>query len=109
MMSKPSKRSEVRVQARRLAAYRIWPELQTGSILNMPPRKQLWSLPYKQRWREALDRAAQLLEVVAEQMHAYSNERSDEWHCRDLGIVFHDNLQEVIELQADLDDLRSNF
>ena len=108
-MSKPSKRSKVRVRARRLAAYRIWPELHTGSVLNMPPRKLLWALPYKQRWREALDRAAQLLEVVAEQMHAYSNERSEEWHTHDMSVVFHDNLQEVIELQADLDNLRSNF
>jgi hypothetical protein len=108
-MSKPSKRSKVSVRARRLAAYRIWPELNTGSILNMPPRKQLWALPYKQRWREALDRAAQLLEVVAEQMHAYSNERSEEWHAQDSGAVFLDNLEEVIEIQADLDNLRSSF
>lgn len=108
-MSKPSKRSKGHVRARRLVAYRIWPELHTGNILNMPPRKQLWAIAYKQRWREALDRAAQLLEVVAEQMHAYSSERSEEWHIQDMGVVFQDNLEEVIEIQADLDNLRSNF
>jgi hypothetical protein len=42
-------------------------------------------------------------------MHAYSTERSEEWHAQDSGAVFLDNLEEVIELQADLDNLRSSF
>ncbi len=102
-------RSKRRIRAKRLPAYHIWPELNTGSILNMPPRKQLWTISEKHRWREALDRAAQLLQAVAEQMQAYSNERSNEWHDQDVGAAFHDNLQEVTQLQADLDEVRSNF
>jgi flagellar basal body rod protein FlgC len=98
-----------RVRPRRLVAYRIWPELNTGDMVNMPPRKLLWTLSENNRWREALDRAAQLLETVAEQMNTYVQYKPEQWQANDEGIVFQDNLDEVIELQDRLDDLRSNF
>ena len=92
-----------------LAAFRIWPELNTDDIVNAPPRKLLWMLSEQKRWREGLDRAAQLLETVAEEMNALSRRNSDEWHVTDNGAVFQENLDEVIELQSQLDDLRSNL
>jgi hypothetical protein len=88
---------------------RIWPELNTGNILTMRPRKSSWGLSGNNRWSEAIDRAAQLLETVAEEMLAYSGDRSNEWQCQDIGVAFQDNLADVIELQDELDDLRSNF
>ena len=66
-------------------------------------------LSEQKRWREALDRAAQLLETVAEEMNGLSQHNTDEWHTTDLGAVFQDNLQDVIDLQDQIDDLRSNF
>ena len=108
-MSKRTNNSKLHVRARRLAAYRIWPELNTGSILNTPPRKLLWMLSEQKRWREGLDRAAQLLETVAEEMAGLSERNSEEWHSTDIGAVFQENLQTVIDLQDLLDDLRSNF
>jgi hypothetical protein len=108
-MGKGANNSKMHVRARRLAAYYIWPELNTGSILNTPPRKLLWMLSEQKRWREGLDRAAQLLETIAEEMNALSRFNSDEWHSTDIGVVFQQNLEEVIELQDQLDDLRSNF
>ena len=98
-----------RIRAKRLPSYNIWPELNTGSVLNAPPRKLLWTLSDKHRWREALDRAAQLLETVAEEMDSYSRYRSESWHSQDIGMAFQDNLKEVINLQDDLDNIRSNF
>ena len=108
-MSKSKNKSKLHVPARKLAAYRIWPELNAGNILNAPPRKLLWMLSEQKRWREALDRAAQLLEAVAEEMNGLSQRNTEEWHRTDIGIIFQDNLQDVIDLQDQLDDLRSNF
>ena len=108
-MSRSANKRKLRIPARRLAAYRIWPELNTGNILDTPPRKLLWMLSEQKRWREALDRAAQLLETVAEEMNGLSQHNTDELHTTDLGAVFQDNLQDVIDLQDQIDDLRSNF
>jgi len=102
-------KSKRRLRAKRISAFNIWPELNTGSILNAPPRRLLWTLSEKNRWREALDRAAQLLETVAEQMEGYSRCRTEDWHKQDIATAFHESLKEVIDLQDDLDNLRSNF
>ena len=56
-----------------------------------------------------MDRAAQLLEAVIQEMQEYAEQRSEDWHSKDLGTTFDQNIQDVIDVQPDLDDLRSNF
>jgi hypothetical protein len=61
------------------------------------------------RWRIAVDLAARLLHTVAEQMQDYSDEQGDHWHQGHNAERIHENLDCLSDLQAQLDDLRSNF
>jgi len=66
-------------------------------------------MPSTARWRIALDRAECLLQAVSEQMQAFSDGRSEQWHAGQSADLFHECLDQINELQAQLDDLRSNF
>lgn len=74
-----------------------------------PAAASPWSMPSTARWRIALDRAECLLQAVGEQMQAYSDGRSEQWHAGPSAEHFHECLHQINELQAQLDDLRSSF
>jgi hypothetical protein len=77
--------------------------------INEPAAATPWSMPSTARWRLAVDRAARLLQSVSEQMQAYSDGRTQDWHSGRSADCFHENLEQINELQAQIDDLRSNF
>jgi len=56
-----------------------------------------------------MDRAGRLLQMVSEQMQAYSDSRSQIWHQTEGAEHFHDVLKLIIEVQGQIDELRSNF
>ena len=60
-------------------------------------------------WRLSLDKAAWLMRLVADQMLRYSEERGPHWHQTVRAELFHECLHDLIELQEQLDELRSNF
>jgi hypothetical protein len=81
-----------------------------GHTINEPAAAASpWSMPSTARWRLAVDRAARLLQSVSEQMQAYSDGRTQDWHAGRSADCFHENLEQINELQAQIDDLRSNF
>ncbi len=57
----------------------------------------------------AIDLAGRLLQTVSEEMQAYSDARSERWHDGDSPQGFNENLDQVNELQAQLDDLKGDF
>ena len=93
--------------AERQAAYR-GPE-DTLPPLYLPALCPLHLVPNKGRWRIAIDLAARLLQTVAEDMQAYSDERTGQWHEGDIAQRFLENLHCLNELQGQIDDLRSEF
>jgi hypothetical protein len=66
-------------------------------------------MPSTARWRFALDRAGHLLQLVSDQMQAYSDGRSQMWHDSQCADHFHENLEVINELLSQVDDLRSDF
>ncbi len=95
--------------AERQAAYRARLRSAPGSLLALPVAAGPSSMPSTARWRMAIDQATRLLQTVGEEMEAYANERSERWHEGRSAEIFNDNLDTVTDLQAQLDDLRSNF
>jgi hypothetical protein len=78
--------------------------------INEPVAETLCSPPPSPaRWRFALDKAARILQAVSEQMETYSDGQSLLWHQGASADRFHEILEQVNELQAQLDDLRSDF
>ena len=77
--------------------------------LYLPALCPLSQVPSNSRWRMAVDLAARLLGTVAEEMQAYADERSDHWHEGQTAQRFLENLDGVNGLQANIDDLRSEF
>ena len=94
--------------AERQAAYR---KHQQASLppLYLPALRPLWQVHSTGRWRMAVDLAARLLQSVAEDMQAYSDQRSDQWHDGASAQVFHDNLDRINDVQSLIDDLRSDL
>jgi hypothetical protein len=78
-------------------------------LLSEPVAASPSLMPSTARWRIALDRAANLLQMVSEQMQAYSDGRCEDWHEGPGAHRFHENLELINELQAHVDDLRSDF
>jgi hypothetical protein len=74
-----------------------------------PAAASPWSMPSTARWRIALDRAACLLQIIGAQMQTYSDGRPTHWHAGQGADHFHECLDQINELQAQLDDLRGNF
>jgi hypothetical protein len=66
-------------------------------------------MPSTGQWRMALDRVQRLLQSVSDQMQAYSDVRSEDWHIGQSAESFHESLGQVNELITQVDDLRSNF
>lgn len=66
-------------------------------------------MPSTGQWRMALDRAQRLLQSVSEQMQAYSDVRSEDWHIGQSAQSFYESLGQINELITQVDDLRSNF
>jgi hypothetical protein len=105
-MAHPRKHS---TNAERQAAYRARLNNAPGSPLALPVAAGPSSMPSTARWRKALDQAARLMQTVGDEMQTYSDERSERWQESQSAERFHENLDQVTELQAQLDDLRSNF
>jgi hypothetical protein len=95
--------------AERQAAYRARPRETLLPPLYMPALRPLWQIPNTGRWRMAIDLAARLLQTVAESMQTYAEERDDRWHQGQIAQQFHENLDTLNDLQAQLDDMRSSF
>jgi len=95
--------------AQRQAAYRARLRESSQDMLALPVAARPSSMPSTARWRTALDRAARLLQTVAEEMRAYSDQRSERWHDGQSAERFHEALEQVNDLQEQIDDLRSNF
>jgi hypothetical protein len=105
-MAQPRKHA---TSAERQAAYRLRLRNAPGNSLALPVAAGPSSMPSTARWRVAIDRAARLLQTVGEEMQDYSDERSERWQEGQSADRFHENLEQVNDLQALLDDLRSNF
>lgn len=95
--------------AERQAAYRVRLSSASETLLALPASAGPSSMPSAARWRKALDQATLLLQTVAEEMQTYSDDRTERWREGQSGETFHETLDQVIELQAQIDDLRSNF
>jgi hypothetical protein len=95
--------------AERQAAYRSRQREASLPPLYLPALCPLSQVPSKGRWRVAIDLAARLLDTVAEEMQAYSDERSEYWHEGESAQRFHENLDRIIDLQEQIDDLKSDF
>ena len=95
--------------AERQAAYRSRQKEALLPPLYLPALAALSTVPSTGRWRVALDLAARLLTNIAEEMQAYSDDRSEAWHEGSNAEAFHDNLERVTDAQQQLDDLRSQF
>jgi len=94
--------------AERLAAYRPQQD-DTNAKLYMPALAPLYTVPSKGRWRLAVDLAARLLQAVAEEMQAYSDQRSEAWNMGQTASRLHENIDLVTETLQHVDDLRSEF
>jgi hypothetical protein len=97
--------SAQRQGAYRSQAHQAPPELG----LYLPALAPLSSMVSPGRWKSAIDLAARLLETVAEEMQAYSDQRSERWHDDDTAQRFQENLDQVCDIYGQLDDLKNNF
>ena len=95
--------------AERQAAYRGRQTEVSLPPLYMPALCPLYLIPNTGRWCLAVDLAARLLQTVGEEMQAYSDERTQQWHEGPVADRFHENLHELNDLQAKIDDLRSEL
>jgi len=95
--------------AERQAAYRGRQTEASLPPLYLPALCPLYLVPSSGRWRLAIDLAARLLQTVAEEMQAYSDERGESWHDGQSAQRFTENLDQISDLQAKIDDLRSEF
>jgi hypothetical protein len=95
--------------AERQDAYRSRQREASLPPLYLPALCPLSLVPSTGRWRMAVDLATRLMQTVAEEMQTYSDERDDRWHDGHSAHRFHENLDTLADLQAQLDDLRSNF
>ena len=95
--------------AERQAAYRARLNEAQLPAVYLPALNALSRVPSKGRWKMAVDLAARLMQNVAEEMQAYSDERSEKWHEGDTADRFHENLDQVSDLQEQLDDLKAGF
>ncbi|MGH9439392.1 MAG: hypothetical protein ACRD22_16255 [Terriglobia bacterium] len=95
--------------AERREAYRSRQREAALPPLYLPVLRPLSLVSPTGRWRIAVDLAARLLQTVAEQMQAYSDEQGDHWHEGSSAEWIHENIDCLNDLQAQLDDLRSNF
>lgn len=93
----------------RQAAYRATRSEEQMPPVYLPALSALSAVPSKGRWKMAIDLAARLLQNVADEMQAYSDERTQWWHEGDTAESFHENLDQVNELQGQLDDLKAQF
>jgi hypothetical protein len=105
-MAQPRKHA---TNAKRQAAYRARLRDIATDPLVLPAAATITSMLSSARWRAALDQAARLLQTIGEEMQAYSDQRSERWHDTESAESFHECLDQVVELQTQLDDLRSNF
>lgn len=105
-MAQPRKHT---TNATRQAAYRERLRNAPNNLLALPASAGPSSMPSTARWRMALDQATRLLQTLSEEMQAYSDERSERWREGQSAEHFHESLDQVNDLQAQLDDLRSNF
>lgn len=95
--------------AERQAAYRARLRNRDENQFSLPGAAGPSSMPSTARWRKALNQATLLLQTVGEEMQAYSDERTERWHEGQSAEIFHETMDQVVELQTQLDDLRSNF
>lgn len=105
-MAQPRKHA---TNAERQAAYRARLRNTAEDPLALPAAAGPSSMPSSARWRTALDKAARLMQTVSQEMQAYSDQRSERWHEGESAQCFHDCLDHVVDLQEQIDDLRSNF
>lgn len=100
---------------KRAAALRAQPgyitlrRLSFTHMFSEPVASRPWSMPSTAQWRLAMDRAGQILQAISEEMQTYSDGRVEDWHGTPGAQRFHETLAEVYELQARIDDLRSNY
>jgi|SRR5579884_4514137 len=95
--------------ADRQAAYRARMRQANLPPLYLPALAPLSTLPSTGRWRAAVDLCGRLLQVLAEEMQAYADQRSERWQESEAGDLFLERLDQVSELQGQVDDLRSSL
>lgn len=72
----------------------------------LPPLPAIPTIPGAPRWRQAIANATDLLSMVANEMEAYCDDRSEQWRDSDRGESFHERLDALCEARdavADLD------
>jgi len=93
----------------RQAAYRARLRATEGDPLALPAAAGPSSMPSTARWRNGLDKAARLMQIVGQEMQVYSDQRTERWHDGESAEHFHECLDQVVDLHEQIDDLRSNF
>ena len=71
----------------------------------LPSLPAISTMPGSPRWKAALRSAHALVAQVSEEMHRYSDDRSEAWHESEPGETFEERLDEVEEVMRRLDDL----
>jgi hypothetical protein len=73
----------------------------------LPPLPVISTIPGIHRWRRALCAAATLMTLVAEEMEAYYDARTDQWRDSDRGEEFAERLAATAEARDSVTDLRT--
>jgi hypothetical protein len=103
----PQKRKHQSDSARQ-AAYRARVESARKAELaerGLPPLPRLPSLPGSARWKAALGRAVQLLNLVHDEMAGYYEDRSEVWQESDRGTAHQERVEILEELLTTLEEL----
>jgi hypothetical protein len=98
--------------AQRQAAYRARArEAQQDQLRakGLPPLPALPTVPGVRRWRGALDQACHLIALVAQEMAAYGDQRSEDWQDSDRADAFRERLEAIEDLQQQAQDCLADW
>lgn len=107
-MPQPRKHAD---NARRQAAYRAHrAQRQALSGVRVKPRRaakapRLPDKPGARRWELLLAQAQRIVELVADEMQEYHDERSDKWQQDERGEAFTERLEAVQEVTTAFDNI----
>jgi len=95
--------------AERQAAYRKRQTMERRKELadkGLPPLPRISTMPGAVRWKAAVERCIELLEMVGEEMTEYYDERSETWQQQNYRAEEHkENIKAVQRLLTKLEDL----
>ena len=66
-------------------------------------------IPSTARWRFLLDKSSAVMQMLADEMQAYSDTRQPEWYDTPGATLYMECMDDLYHIHGLLDDLRSNF